>query len=335
MSQSEARPGGVSPGYTVDAVIITFTANPSLDRTAPLGGDLRVGAINRLGGVTTLAAGKGVNVSAAVHAASWPTLAIVPLDSDDPLAEALRQRGVPARTVPVGHRARTNLTIAHPDGRVTKINEPGETMTRENVTALVSAVMSALPGASWLCLCGSLPPGAPADWYVRLTQTAHEVGVKVAVDASGPALDAVLEALPEHAPDVWAPNAMELEHGTGLPVSEVLSGADLAVAVEAAERAVAMGIPTVIATLGHRGAMLATEAGVWLAVPEPIQVVSAVSSGDSALAGYLLAMNQGANEADALHRAVAYGTACCLKQNSEVPEPWEADDIAVTVSKVA
>ena len=48
------------------------------------------------------------------------------------------------------HRSRANLTVAHPDGTTTLFNEPGEPMTHENVTALVSALMATLPGASWL-----------------------------------------------------------------------------------------------------------------------------------------------------------------------------------------
>lgn len=327
--------GGFLPGRYLERVIITFTANPSLDRTAPLPGELRVGALNRLGGVSRLAAGKGVNVSAAVHLASHPTLAIVPADSDDPLIEALRERGVPARTVPVGHRARTNLTIAHPDGTTTKFNEPGEALTHENVTALVSALMATLPGASWLALCGSLPPGAPADWYVRLTQTAREVGVRVVVDTHGPALDAVVAAMPHIAPDLIAPNAWELRQVTGLDVPAGLEAGDVTPAVEGALYLVARGVPAVLTTCGALGAVLATREGVWHAQAAPVAVVSAISAGDAALAGYLLAQVRGADDPGCLARAVAYGTACVLKPASLVPRPAEADAIDVDVRRLA
>lgn len=316
-------------------MIITFTPNPSLDRTAPLAHDVRQGRVNRLGGVSTTAAGKGVNLSTAVHLAGHPTRAIIPLDADDPLAEALRARGVPAHPVPVGHHARTNLTISHPDGTTTKINEPGEMMTHENVTALVSALLSTLPGASWLALCGSLPPGAPTDWYVRLAQTAREVGVKVAVDASGPALEAVVAAAPHLAPDVMSPNAYELQRATGIDVAAGLADDDLGPAVEGSLFLVARGVARVLTTLGAHGAVLATPEGVWHAVAEPVRVVSPISSGDSALAGFLLALVAGADSEQALQRAVAYGTACVLKPASQVPYPREADEITVHVERLA
>ena len=315
-------------------MIITFTANPSLDRSAPLSGELRVGRLNRLGHVYAVAAGKGVNVSAAVNAAGHPTRAIVPVDAIDPLAEALRTRGVPTRMVPVGRRARTNLTITHPDGQVTRFNEPGEPLTPENQTALVSALLATLPGASWLALCGSLPPGSPVDWYVRLTESARAVGVKVAVDAHGPALDAVVAA-GAHAPDLNSPNVSELEQVSGRPVREALGRGKLDEAIAAALELREGGIDCVLATLGARGALLACADGVWHAEADPVNTVSVVGAGDAALAGYLLACVSGAGAAERLSRAVAYGTSCVTLPGSEVPNPGQADAVGVRVQQLA
>ena len=61
-----------------EAVIITFTPNPSLDRTASLPHELSVGQRNQLAGVSTQAAGRGVNVSRALHNAGRSTLAVLP-----------------------------------------------------------------------------------------------------------------------------------------------------------------------------------------------------------------------------------------------------------------
>lgn len=324
----------MSPRGYVVPVIITFTANPSLDRGAPLSGELRVGSLNRLGRVYSAAAGKGVVVSAAVHAAGHPTRAIVPVDAMDPLAEALRVRGVPSRMVPVGRRARTNLSITHPDGQITRFNEPGEPLTPENQTALVSALHATLPGAAWLALCGSLPPGTPDNWYVRLTDIARQVGVQVAVDAHGPALDAVVRA-GARAPDVISPNVTELEQVTGRPIRTALEQGDLHQATAAALELRAHGITSVLATLGANGAILACDDGVWHAEADPVEMVSVVGAGDAALAGYLLACHAGHDPAARLRRAVAYGTACVTLPGSEVPTPGQAADVPVQVRQIA
>lgn len=316
-------------------MIITFTPNPSLDRTASLPNHLRVGQRNQLGGVTTQAAGRGVNVSRAIHIAGKATLAVLPLDPDDPLTEALRARGVPNRSVPVGRNARTNLAVHNPDGTVTRFVEPGEPITPENVSALVSALMAAVPGTDCLALCGSLPPGAPTDWFVRLTQLAHEVGVPVAVDTHGQALTAVMSALPTTAPDVFSPNATELQQASGIELTDALQHGDIGPAVAAARSLVELGIPRVLVTIGPIGALLATDHGTWCATAAPVEVVSPVGAGDSALAGYLLARIDGMDEPTALARAVAYGTACVLLPGANVPKPEEAAAIAVTVTELS
>lgn len=316
-------------------VIITFTANPSLDRSAPLARDLRVARLNRLGQVYRLASGKGVNVSAAVHAAGHPTLAIVPVDTSDPLAEALRSRGVPSRMVPVGRRARTNLSITHPDGSTTRFIEPGEPLTPENQTALVSALLASLPGASWLALCGSLPPGAPVDWYAKLTEMAHSVGVRVAVDADGPALDAVISHAHATPPDLLSPNVAELQKATGRSIRKAVKAGDLQPAIDAVQELHSRGVPRVLATLGPQGALLSCEDGLWHAEPDPVQPVSVMGAGDAALAGCLLISTRTQDPALCLDRAVAYGTATVLKPSSEVPTPADADAIPLTVRKLA
>lgn len=315
-------------------MIITFTANPCLDRSAPLAGELRVGRLNRLGHVYSLASGKGVNVSAAVHAADHPTLAIVPVDDLDPLAQALRLRGVPARMVPVRRSARTNLIITHLDGTSTRFNEPGEPLTPENQTALVSALLATLPGASWLALCGSLPPGSPVDWYVRLAEMAHQVGVKVAVDAHSAALDAVVAAGGSGA-DLISPNIAELQQVTGRPVRKALQAGDLGEAMAATQELRAHGIGSVLATLGARGALLACADGTWHAESEPVDMASVGGAGDAALAGCLLACVDKEDPAEQLRRAVAYGTACVLLPGSEVPEPEQAAAVSVRVRQLA
>lgn len=151
--------------------------------------------------------------------------------------------------------------------------------------------MAAVPGSDWLALCGSLPPGAPADWFVRLTQLAHEVDVPVAIDTHGQALTAVMAALPDTVPDVFSPNSAELHHATGLPVAEALLAGDIEPALTAARSLVAQGIP---ASLTPHGALLVTPEPPGTPVA-PVDVVSAVGAGDSALAGYLLARTAGAD----------------------------------------
>jgi len=53
-----------------------------------------------------------------------------------------------------------------------------------------------LDEASWLMICGSLPPGVPATFYARLIELARERGVKTLLDTDGAPLDTGIKARP-------------------------------------------------------------------------------------------------------------------------------------------
>ncbi len=69
--------------------------------------------------------------------------------------------GVPHRAVAIDGAVRTNITLMEPDGTTTKINEPGPTLTDDDVDGLVAAVVDEAASARWVVCAGSLPPGCP------------------------------------------------------------------------------------------------------------------------------------------------------------------------------
>ncbi|MGO1408219.1 MAG: 1-phosphofructokinase family hexose kinase, partial [Brachybacterium sp.] len=76
-------------------MIITLTANPSLDRTVDLGGPLTPGGVHRIGAESTQPGGKGINVALGVHRAGLPVLAVLPAAPSDPLLTLLEADGLP------------------------------------------------------------------------------------------------------------------------------------------------------------------------------------------------------------------------------------------------
>ena len=77
----------------------------------------------------------------------------------------------------VSGETRQNLTLLDEStGVYTKINEPGPTVGSEHLAALLALVDElAAPGDLW-ALCGSLPPGAPADFYADLVTAVQARG---------------------------------------------------------------------------------------------------------------------------------------------------------------
>lgn len=316
-------------------MIITLTCNPALDKTIELLDPLAHGAVQRAANSHTQAAGKGVNVSRGIAIAGAQTLALLPGATDDPLIAALRGDGLEFKALPIDEPLRTNVTITDPDGTTTKINESGPVLTAEALSALSALVLESAAGAQWVVMAGSLPPGAPADFYAQLTAALRDsLGVncpKIAVDTSGEPLRQLFAHGPSHVPDLIKPNAEELAELVGSQLTEEQLEADAELAASTCHDLLERGAGAVLATLGAHGAVLATGQGAWHGWHQPITARSTVGAGDSSLAGYLLAATSGAAPDQCLGSAIAYGAAAASLPGSTIPAPSDLTVDAVTV----
>ncbi len=312
-------------------MIVTLTANPSLDRTIILAAPLRPGHVQAAQSAREDAGGKGINVARVVRAADIQTLAVLPLAGDDPFDTALRATGLPIHRVPIDGHCRANVTITDPDGVTTKLNLPGAALDAITRQTVIDAVVEASAGAQWLALAGSLPPGAGDSFYVDVIRAVREThgadAPLIAVDTSGPALTAVVE----HAhPDLIKPNDEELAELAGVALD---ADADLPHAVLAvARRLVPSKVAAALVTLGEHGAVLVNGDGAWAAKPPRIRVASTVGAGDSSLAGYLLADAAGAGPEERLRRAIRYGAAAASLPGTQAPTPDDLPEGDVAVS---
>ena len=314
-------------------MILTLTANPSLDRTVTLAGPLQRGAVLRAASMTSQAGGKGVNISRAAVAAGIPTVAVLPALDADPFVTELRAAGIDCRPQPPAGDVRVNLTLTEPDGTTTKVNSPGAAVDRAHLDQLADAVVALAAEATWVVLAGSLPPGAPADWYAGLVEQLRGTPARVAVDTSEAPLLALAAALPGAAPDLMKPNGEEL--ATIVGADPLALEADPAEAARAARVLVGRGVGAVLVTLGAGGGVLVTADGAWHAPAPPTTVVSTVGAGDSSLFGYLLATEQRLPAADALTLAVAYGSAAAGLPGTGIPRPDDVDATAVRPARLA
>lgn len=305
-------------------MIITLTANPSLDRTVDLGGPLTPGGVHRIGAESTQPGGKGINVALGVHRAGLPVLAVLPAAPSDPLLTLLEADGLPHRSCAVAARVRTNLTVLSSPETTTKLNEPGGTLSATEITALEQLLLGAVTPGDSVMLSGSLSPGLPVDEYVHLVEALHDVGALVGVDTSDAPLTALAAALPGTAPDFLKPNAEELGQITGTDgvlLEQEAAAGELTGVRDAALDLHHQGVGAVLVTLGGAGGLLATEGSAWYSPSPAGPVVSTVGAGDSATAGYLIAREWGEKPGERLARALAYGTAAVGLPGTTIPHP--------------
>ena len=313
-------------------MIVTLTANPSLDRTVTLAGPLERGAVIRTESMTSQAGGKGVNISRAAVSAGLPSIAVLPAPKDDPFVIELLAAGIDCRPVTTTGDLRVNITITEPDGTTTKLNSPGAEVTPDVLTDLEDSLRRRAGAADWIVLAGSLPPGAPAEWYADLVAVLRKTTARVAVDTSEAPLKALVSRLDLGAPHLMKPNGEELASFTGMDPDALES--DPVKAAAAARTLVDRGVETVLATLGPHGAVLVNRDGAWHATPPPTTVVSTVGAGDSSLFGYLLGDVRQRGPAQCLALAVAYGSAAAGLPGTTIPTPSQVSPEQVSVREL-
>jgi 1-phosphofructokinase len=292
-------------------MIVTLTLNPSLDRTLEVD-ELRRGSVLRAQAARLDPGGKGVNVTRALLANGVASVAVIPCGGSvgDRLAGLLAAESVRCVTVPIAGSTRSNIALVEPDGTVTKVNEPGPTLTGAEFDEVAAAVLRSAGAADWVVMCGSLPPDVAVDVYAKLARQFAAAGIRVAVDTSGPALLTALAA----GPDLVKPNREELAEAIGSPLGS------LGEVIEAAQTLRGLGAATVLASLGADGAVLVDADGATLARGPAIEPRSAVGAGDALLAGFLAGGGRGVA---ALVEAVAWGTAAANLPGSRMPSPGD------------
>lgn len=260
------------------AKILTLTLNPALDLTVELS-RLDAGQVNRSDEMHTHAAGKGVNV-AQVLADLGHQLTVSGFLGEDNLQafETLfAKRGFVDAFIRVPGETRSNIKVAEQDGRITDINGPGPVADADAQQALLDRLLQIAPGHDAVVVAGSLPRGVTAQWLRELIDKLNALGLKVALDSSGEALRAALQASP------WLikPNTEELAHALGCEVVSPIAEA------QAAARLHAQGIEHVVISHGADGVNWFSVGSALHASPPKVSVASTVGAGDSLLAGML------------------------------------------------
>ena len=247
------------------------------------------------------AGGRGINASRVLHSFGAKSLAVVTSGgaNGERFQKLLAKSGFPVKVVPVKNEIRTNFTITDRQGLAIKLNERGSPLTADELARVEKTVQGGLESATWLMLCGSIPPDVSPDFYTKLIRKARERKVKTLLDTDG---DALLHGV-EAAPSVVTPNQQEAER---LLNRALITRAHF---LEAATRIKAMGPESVLLSLGSRGVVAVNDRQVFEVLPPRIDAVSPLGAGDALAAAFVWASTKKKDFADSVRWAVAAGTA--------------------------
>lgn len=267
-------------------MIVTLTLHPAIDRTVWLTSPLLPHRLHRTARVEERAGGKGINVASVLQALGQNVVAVTVRAglNGERLERLLKRQQLPYKLLEVEGETRECQTIIAGQGHPTDIYENGPTLQPKHLGQL----RDLLPSFETLVLSGSLPPGLAVSDFAAWLHTLKPLG-KIAVDSSGEALKAALEA----GVYLIKPNTHEL-NALGLKAKEIWVRYKV----------------RVLLSKGAGGLEYHGPEGYFVQPAAKIKAVNPVGAGDASLAGFAMAETHKEPLAQCLVVASACGAAC-------------------------
>ncbi len=294
--------------------IVTLTINPAIDIFVNVD---RVESTRKLRCSTPKRdpGGGGINVARVAFRLDADVLAIYPIGGQigKLLQRLVEREGIASMVTPSHIETRENFTAyEETTGEQYRFVLPGSRLHQAEWEAMLERLASLTGRPKFVVASGSVPPGAPVDFFARVARQAKALGAKSVIDTSGPALAAALD----EGVTVIKPNLVELKEF----VAAALETDEDRVA--ACRKLVADGRAEIVAlTLGDQGSLLVTAERAWRALPLQIETVSTVGAGDSFLGGLVAALASDKPMEEAFRVAVAAASAAVMMPGTGLCQP--------------
>ena len=306
--------------------ITTVTMNPTIDKSSRVE---RVVAERKLRCRPPAfePGGGGINVSRAIRNLGGASLTVFPAGEGHTggfFKELIEDEDLTYRAVSVQARTRESLMIYEEStGQQYRFGMPGEKLTEEDWQACLEAAFDADASPDYLVASGSLPPGAPEDFYARMADRCREKAIRLVVDTSGDPLCRAAEA----GVFLLKPNLNELKTLAGCELDEEADQEEVVRALVDEGRC-----RYVVLSLGAAGVLAASKEGLERLRAPTVKIQSKVGAGDSTLAGITLKLSQGAGFREAVRYGVAAGAAAVMTPGSEL---CRREDVERLVQRIA
>ena len=304
--------------------IVTLTINPAIDIFVNVD---RVESTRKLrcSPPKRDPGGGGINVARVAHRLGADVMAIYPIGGQiGKLLQRLVEREDIASLVTPSHvETRENFTAYEEStGEQFRFVLPGSQLHRAEWEAVLDRLASLTARPKFVVASGSVPPGAPDDFFARVARQAKTLGAKSVIDTSGPALAAALN----EGVSIIKPNLIELKE---FVAASLETDEDR---IAACRKLTADGRAEIVAlTLGDQGALLVTAERAWRALPLRIEAVSTVGAGDSFVGGLVAALAGGKPLDEAFRVAVAAASAAVMMPGTGLCQP---EDVGRLLSDV-
>ncbi len=278
-----------------------LSLSPAMDRTIYVD-DFCLNEVNCAYESTAVPGSKGVNVAKYLASSGLDSICFGFIGGPDRAVfiSQLNKFGVRSDFIPVDYPIRNNIKIVDlKNGTYTDVNLEAGKPTDLQLEMLFEKAAQIAKECAYVALSGRVSSKMPTDIYKTLTEVIHQNGAKVAVDCSGKALLAALEANP----DVIKPNLKELCDSFDV---HVVNRYEI---VECAKRISERGVANVLVSCGPDGAVAVCEGEVYMVQVPNVPVLNTVGAGDAFLSGFLYGKTKKLGNEAALRHAAAFSQA--------------------------
>ena len=263
--------------------------------------------------------GGGVNVSRAIQKLGGKSLLPYPAGglTGKRLQELLDEENLDHRLFPIVGMIRESLVILEEStGRQYRFGMPGPKLKKNEWEPFLQKLAVIDPPPDYMVASGSLPPGAPPDFYAQVARIGKKKGTKTIVDVSGIALKAALE----EGVFLIKPNVREFRELVGEDIKE-----ESQIKAEAQKMVKNGRCEVLVISLGAAGALAVSEDFVEHILPPTVPIVSKVGAGDSMVAGIALSLARGNPLRESLLFGVAAGSAAVMTPGTELCQREDAE----------
>jgi 6-phosphofructokinase 2 len=195
---------------------------------------------------------------------------------------------------------------------------PGPTLTEAEWRSALETVAALEPRPAYIVASGSLPPGAPEDFYVQLAATVADWGARLLVDTSGVPMQRVVKDCARVY--LVKPNLGELAALVG---RELLDDDDIMAAGNELLRR--CEIEVLVVSLGAGGVMMITNDQTTFMRAPTVPIRSKIGAGDSTVAGITLGLVRGLPLIEAVRFGVAAGSAAVMSTGTDLCRREDAE----------
>ena len=302
--------------------ITTLTINPSLDKSTHFS-ELIAEQKIRCEKPRYDAGGGGINVSKAIFKLGGNSTCVFASggSTGEMLEELIAKEKLEGIAIKTKNWTRENfIAFENKTKSQFRFGFPGNELfddEKDKIIEIISELKS-----EYLVLSGSLNEGLPTNFYSKIAEIAKQKGIKVIVDASGEALQKVIET----GVYLIKPNVGELAKILGverLDLSEVEKAAKKLIENKSAA--------IVVVSLGAEGAILVTKDETHLVKAPKVERKSTVGAGDSMVGGMVWALSQNKTLKEVIQIGVCCGTAATMNEGTQL---FKVEDVMLLLKKM-